>query len=161
MRNTALATAMHEAGHAVIQLANPPAPYIDSITVVELPDGLLGLVDTPAMWQPYMAKLTGPPVLTEMHRALAWEDVLFYLAGPIAELRWRRASRAGLMLSSDHFADVCLADADPEPGSDFDRVRVVQNGSAFGRLGWRPRQWSRTTGQPFRLSGGCCSGKAG
>jgi hypothetical protein len=115
---------MHEAGHAVAQLANPPAPWIDSIAITGLPDGLLGLVETPALWQPYMAKWDGFASGHDAWRSLAWKDVINYLAGPIAELRWRRYSRAALWFSAHHYADMCFSDPEPEAHSDLGRVRA-------------------------------------
>lgn len=71
MRNTPLAIAVHEVGHAVAQLPNPPTPWINSIAITGLSDGLLGLVDTPAMWQPYMATMEVPPDVADVYRQLA------------------------------------------------------------------------------------------
>lgn len=128
MRTTPLAVAMHEAGHAVIQLANPPAPYIDSISITGLGEGLLGLVNTSAQWQPYMAEVPGAGDVTEAWRQLAWRDTIFHLAGPIAEMRWRRHSRAAIWLEAETFAWQCFGGDVPEPFSDLGRVHA--------RLSW-------------------------
>lgn len=110
MRNTTLATAIHEAGHAVVQLALPPAPWIDSIELFEPGGDLLGIVNTMSNWQPFFASSAMSEDTREYVRVLAWKDTLFYLAGPISEARWRRFSRAGIALSAHHFAEVCLGE---------------------------------------------------
>lgn len=124
MRATALSVAIHEAGHAVAQLANPPHPRIDFISIVGLPDGLLGLVQTEASWQPYMATCSVDPAIIEHWRQLAQKDVINYLAGPIAELRWRRHPRASIQFGSQQFGERCLDSDSLEPGNDLDRVRT-------------------------------------
>lgn len=114
----------HEAGHAVAQLAHPPAPWINFVAIDGLPAGMLGVVDTPAMWQPYMATVNAPPDVLDSWRSFAWRDALFYLAGPIAELRWRRHSRAAIWFAAGEFADRCFGTVAPDPASDLGRVRA-------------------------------------
>jgi hypothetical protein len=119
MRNSRLAIAVHEAGHAVAQLADSPSPWISSVSIDDLADGLLGYVDTAAMWQPYMATVAADDATIDMWRKLAWRDAMQYLAGPIAELRWRRYSRAGIWLAWPGFAAHCFGSPAPEPSSDM------------------------------------------
>lgn len=108
IRNTTLATAMHEAGHAVAQLALPPAPNIRSISIVDQREGQLGLVDTDLRWQKYMTYSPASAERIEELRGLAWQDIIVCLAGPLAEFRWRRHSRWAIKLSSDSLAKQCL-----------------------------------------------------
>ena len=118
-----LAVSMHEAGHAVVQLANGPAPRINSIAVGGLEGDLLGLVETRSMWQPYMARAAVTSDIREQWRILAWRDVINSLAGPIAELRWRRYSRLEILLGADQMAERCVGDVPPEEHTDFGHVR--------------------------------------
>ena len=115
---------MHEAGHAVALLADPPHPWIDFISIVGLRAGLLGLVQTEARWQPHMATYSASPETTNLWRQLAHKDVTHYMAGPVAELRWRRLSRLGILIAGRQQRDHCLGDVTLEPGSDLDRVRA-------------------------------------
>ena len=108
IRNTRLATAMHEAGHAVAHLAKPPAPNIRSISVVEQREALLGLVDTDLRWQMYMTHSPASAGRIEELRRLAWHDIVVCLAGPLAEFRWRRHSRWAIKLNADSIAKQCL-----------------------------------------------------
>lgn len=119
---TRLAICMHEAGHAIIRLANPPSPWIESISVDETSEHTLGIVVTTSMWQHYMQG-NADAELERQWRALAWKDIIFYLAGPIAELRWRRYSRPALWLGAREMADKCLVPNDIEERSDFGRVK--------------------------------------
>jgi len=127
VHNSQLAVAVHEAGHAVAQLSNPPHPQIRSVSIVGLDPALLGLVDTDAMWQPYMATLEVEQSTGEAWRALAWKDTIFYLAGPIAELRWRRHSRIAIAFGAKQFAEECFGTPAPEGSTDFGRVRARLN----------------------------------
>lgn len=124
MKPTQLCVAVHEAGHAVARLANPPHPEITSLSIAGLPVGILGLVDTAAMWQPYMAVSQASPETIDLWRELAWKDVIFHLAGPIAELRWRRHSRLSILFVTSQFRERCLENDSHELGSDLDRVRA-------------------------------------
>lgn len=119
---TRLATCVHEAGHAVVQLARGSHPWIDSIAVDGLGEGMLGLVDTISIWQPsYLALAVGRD-LHEAWAAAAWRDVINYLAGPVAELRWRRYSRVAVAIVADEMAERCFGRAHAD-FSDFGRVR--------------------------------------
>lgn len=128
MRNTPLTIAMHEAGHAVAMLANPPHPYIASVSVNGLADDILGLVDVRAMWQPWMLDAGADDDAVELMRGLASKDAIFFLAGPIAELRWRGHSRAAIWFGAPQFADQCLGQHAPPSDTDLGRVRT--------RLAW-------------------------
>lgn len=120
---TRLAVCMHEAGHAIVQLADHPSPWIDWISVEGLSDGNLGRVETESLWQPWYMTVRASPDIQEQWAALAWRDVIFYLAGPVAELRWRRHTRADFLFGADQMAERCLGDDVPDPDSDFGRVR--------------------------------------
>lgn len=117
-----LCTSVHEAGHAVIQLANPPAPWIRSIAVDGLDEGLLGLVDTSGGWQPYMATVKADPEIELQWRDLARMDVRVLLAGPIAELKWRRYPRVAIWMGADQMAARCLSEEAQDFPTDFWRV---------------------------------------
>jgi len=121
---TLLSIAIHEAGHAVAALADPPRPWIEGVSIIDQPEGWLGYFSCPALWQPYMAEVTAPAEAMEAWRILAWRDVIEYLAGPIAELRWKRYSRAAIWLGADEFAEHCFGERAPEPGSDLGCVRA-------------------------------------
>lgn len=119
-----LAVAMHEAGHAIVQLATGPAPWIDYISLEEDDPDQLGRVQTQAMWQPsWMEAAHAPPEIIEQWRVLAVRDVVNYLAGPVAELRWRRYPRAAIWLGGPEMADRCLGEPAPPSHTDLGRVR--------------------------------------
>lgn len=121
-RPTRLAICVHEAGHAIVQLAHGVDPWIDFIAVDDLPDGMLGRIETISIWQPWVLELPADREVHEAWSVAAWRDVVTYLAGPIAELRWRKCSRAALRLGADEMAQQCLHE-DQEDVSDFGRVR--------------------------------------
>lgn len=119
---TRLTVCFHEAGHAIVQLAHGSHPWIDSIAVEGLPDGLLGLVDTPSIWQPSCLERAVSRDIHEVWAKGAWRDVINYLAGPIAELRWRRHGRFAIRFAAKDMARQCLTE--PQGSfSDFGRVR--------------------------------------
>jgi hypothetical protein len=118
-----LAVCMHEAGHAIVRLDSDPDAYIDWISVGGRTDDELGRVEVSARWQPHYMTPTDSPAAAEALRALAWQDIIFYLAGPIAELRWRRYSRAAMWLGAREMADRCMSAVSPSLESDFGRVR--------------------------------------
>ena len=123
---TRLATAMHEAGHAVIKLATPGARPVHSMTMRDLPEGLLGRVQTQTAWFPW--RYDGAVASVQQRedaRSLAWSDMLFFLAGPISELRWRRHLRARLWFAAREMAERCLDDPETDRGSDLGRVRHI------------------------------------
>ncbi len=124
MKLTALCAAVHEAGHAVALLADPPHPCIDFISIVGLRDGLLGLVEVQTRWQPFMATCSASPEATAQFRQLAYKDVTQHMAGPVAELRWRRLTRAGILIAGRWQRDHCLGSSTLESGSDLDRIRT-------------------------------------
>jgi hypothetical protein len=128
MRISQLAVAMHEAGHAVVQLARPPSPNIRSISIVEQPEGQRGIVDTNLQWQSHMAHAIPVGDAADDWRRFAWEDTIVCLAGPIAENRWRRFSRLAIQLSGDHFAARCIEHESLDPNTD--------EGKALKRLRW-------------------------
>lgn len=125
--------AMHEAGHAVALLANQPGPSIDGVSIIEQPAERLGEVYVQARFQPAWDTIS-PSNLTAEQVALvhasrkrrAYQDIIEYLAGPVAELRWRFRQRLGtriqgVFLSSLYFDN---DEIEIEKGTDFDRVRV-------------------------------------
>lgn len=120
--STRLAICVHEAGHAIVQLAHGSYPWIDAIAIDGLPAGILGLVDTPSIWQPSNLGLAAGRDVHEAWSAGAWRDVVNYLASPIAELRWRRYSRTANWLGAEQAARRCLTETQ-ESFSDFGRVR--------------------------------------
>ena len=124
MRKLRLAVAVHEAGHAVVQMANPPAPYIDWIALDGLTENELGRVGTSARWQPYMAEVRAPMDIAEQWRGLAWWDTIVHLAGPIAEMRWGRNSRLAIQMQADRLAKLCVGIDVPEGDIDAMRVRA-------------------------------------
>lgn len=125
---TLLATSMHEAGHAIVQLATGPAPWIDRIEVGRPGPDLLGVVRTRTMWQPFMREVPAPADVREQWRRLAARDVVIHLAGPVAELRWGRHSRLAIQIVAGRMADSCLQDNHLDLDVDAARVR--------DRLGW-------------------------
>lgn len=125
---TPLTIAIHEAGHAVVQLARPSSPVIRSIAIVEQPQGQLGFVDTDLQWRSDMEDAIGVGDAVAGWRRLAWEDIIVCLAGPIAENRWRRYSRWAIQLKADHFAKRCIEHDCLDPNTD--------EGKAMKRLRW-------------------------
>ncbi|WP_210357348.1 MULTISPECIES: hypothetical protein [Sphingomonas] len=121
---TRLAVSMHEAGHAIVQLANGPAPWIDYISIEREGPDQLGIVQTAAMWQPWMIQAQASAEVIQQRRTLAHKDIIFYLAGPIAELRWRRHCRANIWFGGPEMAQRCLGESAPEERSDLGRVRA-------------------------------------
>ena len=130
MRNpTLLAVCMHEAGHAIAQLATGPAPWIDYIEVDRPDDRQLGIVHTEALWQPsYMRDAGAPGEIIGQWRRLAARDIVIFLAGPIAELRWRRHTRTQLQIGAVEMSWNCFGLEEPGPRTDFGMVR--------SRLAW-------------------------
>ena len=142
----------------------PPHSWIESISIVDLPEDLLSLVDTQAIWQPHMATSPAPPELVELWRQLAWKDVLGHLAGPIAEGRWRRLSRWSIKFNGPSQRDWFLGDTPHAPGTDMDRVRVHLRWAFPKTLtalsiehGSRPRSWSRRIGKGYKWWAGPCT----
>lgn len=128
MRDTALITAIHEAGHAVASLTDPYR-FLEEVWIKQEPGGWSGMAGAgAARWQPNQLTIYGShPDIETRARQNAWLDCIEYLAGPIAELRWRSRSRSasqlqGLFLAKKLQPDVHL------PGSDIERTRV--------RLAW-------------------------
>lgn len=114
---------MHEAGHAVIRLASGSAAPVRSMTLFDPGGDVLGLVDASPLWRPESMDRRDPDAATRaLHRGWANEDIVFYLAGPIAELRWRRHSRAAIWFGAREMAGRCL-DGDVGWDTDFGRVR--------------------------------------
>ncbi len=121
---TRLAVAMHEAGHVTARMLTPGGPPIHSATLCEGDGDVLGFVDTLAEWQPSLMETASiSPVTESRWRAFAWDDIMLYLCGPLAELRWRRRSRAFLWLAASEMAERCVADEDVDDRSDLGRVR--------------------------------------
>lgn len=121
---TRLAVAMHEAGHVAARMLTPHGPPIYSVSVGDGHGDVLGFVDTMAEWQPSRLGAAGAsPVDDLSRRTFAWNDILFYLSGPLAELRWRRRSRAFLWLAASEMAERCIDDEDIDDDSDLGRVR--------------------------------------
>jgi len=120
-----LATAIHEAGHAVAELSMPPSQWIDAIWVRREPEGWSGLVEVQARWQPSTADLHFAEAANyrELREARAREDILVFIAGPVAEWRWRFRSRIGAQFAGTEVARVC-AEQEHRPGSDMDRIKV-------------------------------------
>lgn len=122
------AICMHEAGHAIVQLATGPAPWIDYIEVNNPDPDKLAIVYSRAMWQPHMRGVAAPPIVVEQWRRLAARDIVNYLAGPVAELRWNRCSRLTIQLAATDMAARCVRQADPEVRDDA--------GLVLKRLAW-------------------------
>jgi hypothetical protein len=53
---------------------------------------------------------------------------VIFLAGPIAEIKWRKCSRTAIGLIGRDMVDLCLNDPAPEPETDLGQVRT--------RLAW-------------------------
>lgn len=119
---TRLAICVHEAGHAIVQLAHGSHPWIDYIAIDGLSGDNLGRVETISSWQPSNLELAADREVHESWSGAAWRDVVIYLAGLIAELRWRRYCRAALWLGADEMAERCLGQPH-EDHTDFGRVR--------------------------------------
>lgn len=100
----------HEAGHAIVQLASGPGPWIKFVEVNHPDEERLGVVWTEAMWQPWMREEVTTPDLSEQRRDMAARDVVNYLAGNIAEFRFRGRSRTEIQFGSFEMADACLAE---------------------------------------------------
>ncbi|MEG3159368.1 hypothetical protein U1763_02525 [Sphingomonas sp. LB2R24] len=121
---TRLAVAMHEAGHVAARMLTPGGPPIHSATLSDGDGDMLGFVDTLAEWQPSrMETAESSPATEARWRTFAWNDILFYLCGPLAEMRWRRRSRAFLWLVASELAERCVAGEDVDDRSDLGRVR--------------------------------------
>jgi hypothetical protein len=121
---TLLAIAVHEAGHAAMRLEDPEGSPVRAMTLLEPGEDMLGWTGVTARWQP--ARLYGAESqcgASERWRTDADKDVILYLAGPIAELRWRRTRRCGIWFGAREMADRCIADEAPASGTDPDRVR--------------------------------------
>jgi hypothetical protein len=54
MRPSTLSIAMHEIGHAVVQLVLAPYQWIEAVSLIGLREDHLGYVDTDMLWQSYM-----------------------------------------------------------------------------------------------------------
>lgn len=100
----------HEAGHAIVQLTGGSTPWIDFIEVNRPNQAMLGVVWTKAMWQPWMKDEPAPLWVVEQRRVMAAKDVVNYLAGNIAEFRFRGRSRAEIQAGCFEMADQCLAE---------------------------------------------------
>lgn len=127
-RDTALATAIHEAGHAVAELAMPPSQSIEAIWLRRDLGGWSGMVDVKARLQPAMADLPiSNPDHAKLYRdaqeARARQDIIQHAAGLVAEWRWRLRSRVGAQFVGLDFARVC-SEQEHASGSDLDRVKV-------------------------------------
>lgn len=117
-----LATCIHEAGHAIVQLATGPAPWIDYVEVDRPNPDRLAVVQTRAMWQPFMRDAQAPAEVLGQWRRLAARDAVIHLAGPLAELRWARHSRLTIQIVAGHMAQRCLGQ--PDCAGDVDAARV-------------------------------------
>lgn len=60
---------------------------MESVSLVGLREGHLGYVDTKMLWQSHMHAPVRSRETTEQWGALAWTDIVIFLAGPIAELK--------------------------------------------------------------------------
>lgn len=122
-RPSLLAICNHEAGHAIVQLATGPAPWIDHIEVNREGVDRLGMVHSRAMLLPYMREVNAPAEILEQWRRLAARDVVNALAGPIAEARSERRSRLAIQLAASKMAIKCMNDDGPDRQTDAARVR--------------------------------------
>lgn len=123
---TLLSICRHEAGHAIVQLATGPASWIN-YTEIDRPDEhKLGIVWTRAMWQPWMREAEACEDSVRHRQWFAAQDVVNFLAGDVAELRWRRETRIAIQHIADEMTWRCV-DA-PDPPADF--------GMARSRLFW-------------------------
>lgn len=119
---TRMAVATHEAGHAVMRMINADAPVIAGISLNPR-NGELGQVDTQPMWHPgHMDRMAPDPLSAAEWRRLAHRDVVFYLAGPIAELRSTGYSRHQVQFGVGQMMDRCLGPDAPTYRSDLDEV---------------------------------------
>lgn len=124
-RVSSKAVAVHEAGHLFVNLAFQPAPFIDAVWISRNEQGRWeGCVDYQHRFQWALADvpLNGAPEAVEAWEALKREnarrELLISLAGPIAEIRWRRRGRWSVIFAASPSAEVCLAMGD-EASSDF------------------------------------------
>lgn len=128
-RPSRLAIAMHEAGHAVIRMNTPMSPYTDEVWLLKDGETALGCVVGDARWQPGKANslrhLEGEAYVSyaQFLRRSAWEDILEALAGPIAELRWRKWPRMSIAIMAQDYAEDCFAAPALMAGTDYDQAR--------------------------------------
>jgi len=129
--NPPLYVAIHEAGHAVAMLAQQPGPRIDYISIVDQPADRVGIVHAQARFQPNLADVAaqaegGRPLIER----LAWQDAVEFLAGPIAEWRFRKQSKLVRLLTARDIASrLALDNTLLKTGEDAEKVLV--------RLRWR------------------------
>lgn len=124
MTPSTLSVAMHEIGHCVVQFVIAPRHWIQSVSLTGLPEGHLGYVETDTLWQSYMLSAKAPHDTVEQWRRLAWDDIVIFLAGPIAELKWCRCSKDGIIGAGLDLADACLNDPALERETDLGQVRA-------------------------------------
>ncbi len=117
----------HEAGHAIVQLASGPGEWIEYIEVNNQDEGRLGVVWSQAEWQPWMREEPAPPEIAERRRRAAARDVVNYLAGNVAEFRFRGRPRIEIKFGCGEMATACVAEP-PESRTDY--------GLARNRLAW-------------------------
>lgn len=100
----------HEAGHAIVQLASGPGKWIDYIEVDNPNEDRLGVVWTEAEWQPWMRDEPAPLEIVEHRKRAATRDVVNYLAGNVAEFRFRGRARMEIKFACLEMAEACLRD---------------------------------------------------
>ena len=71
------------------------------------------------MWQPSYMRSPAPAEIVGQWRRLAAGDVVNYLAGPIAEMRWMRRPRAKIQLGGEEMSWRYLGVDEPGPRTDF------------------------------------------
>lgn len=128
-----LYVAIHEAGHAVAMMFADQPRLVDHISIRDTPDDAIGFVGGKARFQlGTVDELHRAGALTEEHRALlardAWQDVIEFLAGPLAELRFRKWCAAGRAIQMQPCIEAAGERVIGIGNDDFEKV--------FVRLDW-------------------------
>ena len=122
-RASALAVAIHEAGHAAALLLSSPPVHVGGMWLERRRGSWEGQVEYVHRWQ--SSRLNIPwtyPADAKLHadrmRRNALDDLVTHLAGPVAEWRWRDKTRIAAQVQGRQLAKVCRL-VDHEPASDF------------------------------------------
>ncbi|MEG8038764.1 hypothetical protein QP166_05155 [Sphingomonas sp. LR60] len=123
-RGIPLYVAVHEAGHAVAIMANACRRNIESLSIIEQPNGQLGFTASQARFQPAFGHhYAKPSVAVDLVEA-ARLDTIELLAGPIAERRFRRQSEADRLFAAHYLAEG-LASGRLAPTPDEDAAKIM------------------------------------